>query len=50
MAETTQNPNVKPWVISPEEEQAFRAGDSSFTWPCTLPSGYLRKYSGKWTR
>ncbi len=48
MAEITQNPNVKPWLISPEEEQTFRATDASFAWLCQLPSESVRQFAGKW--
>jgi hypothetical protein len=48
MAEIAHKPNVQPWTLSPEEEQACRATDASFAWLCQLPSEQLRPFAGKW--
>ena len=48
MAEMAENPNVQPWVVSPEEERACRGTDASFAWLSRLPSAFMRQLAGKW--
>ena len=43
-----RNPNVRPWAISPEEEETLRATDASFAWLCQLTSEQIRPFAGKW--
>lgn len=39
---------VEPWVISPEEEEVFRATDATFQWLCNLSGEELHRYAGQW--
>jgi hypothetical protein len=48
MAEVMRNNLVESWVVSAEEEQAFRSTDASFAWLCQLPSEYMRQFAGRW--
>lgn len=41
-------PVIRPWNITPEEEQVLRATDATADWMLHLPREVLKKYSGKW--
>ena len=39
---------IRPWIISPEDEAAFRAGDATAEWCYRIPSDILHQHAGKW--
>ena len=39
---------IEPWVISPEEEAAYRRTDETSRWLSNLSGEDLRQYAGQW--
>lgn len=41
-------PNVRPWTLTPEQEQKLRATDATVEWLCNLPREVLHQYAGRY--
>lgn len=39
---------TRPWILTPDEEQALGAADATAEWLYHLPSEILRQYAGKY--
>ena len=48
MQPTNSATKVKPWDLTPAEEQALHASDETVRWLCNLPAEVLRQYAGQW--
>ena len=48
MIKESDQPLVRPWQPTPEQEKAIRATDATTEWLYHLPAEILRRYQGQW--
>jgi Family of unknown function (DUF5678) len=48
MIKKNDEPYIKPWHPTPEEEKVIRESQATARWLSRLPSDILRRYRGQW--
>lgn len=48
MLNENAQPLVRPWNITPEQEQSFRSTDATWEWLFSLSGDSLCHYAGQW--